>query len=285
MQRLSSHVYFIEGNREGRYPFCNCLYIKDKFNVLIDTGAGEFVRDLRVDFVLNSHWHEDHIACNAYFDRILVHEGDAGAVRSYEEFKNRYALPDDVLRHFTYFKFSKVDEVFKDGDVFETGNVTVTAIHTPGHSEGHCCFLVEDNVNVLYLADIDLTSFGPWYGCLDSNLEDFIKSIEKIKKIIEHEDVEIAFSGHKGVIKKKNEILVRLNEYLARIFDRDRKLLDLLEDERSIDEIIGKGVIYKRFIEPKEAFVHFERLMIKQHLDRLLKMEKVRKVNNNFIKV
>ena len=65
---------------------------------------------------------------------------------------------------------------FRDGDVFELGGgVRVRAIHTPGHTRGHCAFRVEPD-DVLYLGDIDLSSFGPYYGDAWCDLEDFERS-------------------------------------------------------------------------------------------------------------
>jgi hydroxyacylglutathione hydrolase len=40
----------------------------------------------------------------------------------------------------------KLDVPLKDGEIFNVGNVKVKAMHTPGHTEGGCCYLVEDQV-------------------------------------------------------------------------------------------------------------------------------------------
>src|SRR5207244_11874187 len=52
---------------------------------------------------------------------------------------------------------------FVDGETFDLGRVSVRVIHAPGHTRGHCCIAIEPD-GVLYLGDIDLTSFGPYYG-------------------------------------------------------------------------------------------------------------------------
>ncbi len=61
---------------------------------------------------------------------------------------------------------------FRDGDVFDLGGARVRVIHAPGHTRGHCVFHVEPD-DLVYLADIDLSSFGPYYGDAWSDLEDF----------------------------------------------------------------------------------------------------------------
>ncbi|MHA1432095.1 MAG: MBL fold metallo-hydrolase [Candidatus Freyarchaeota archaeon] len=75
------------------------------------------------------------------------------------------------------------------------GDTKLQVLHTPGHSRGHCCFLLPEE-KIVFLSDIDLTSFGPWYGALDSNVDDFIDSIEKLKRM----SFEIAVTSHKGEV-------------------------------------------------------------------------------------
>ncbi len=52
------------------------------------------------------------------------------------------------------------------------GGVAVRAIHMPGHTSGHCVLLVEPG-GVAFIGDIDLSSFGPYYGDATSSLADF----------------------------------------------------------------------------------------------------------------
>ena len=58
---------------------------------------------------------------------------------------------------------------FTDGEVFDLGGARVRVIHAPGHTRGHSVFHVEPD-DVLYLGDIDLSSFGPYYGDAWSSL-------------------------------------------------------------------------------------------------------------------
>jgi glyoxylase-like metal-dependent hydrolase (beta-lactamase superfamily II) len=91
-------IRIIEGPNSGRYPYSNSLIIGK--SCLIDTGAGNVLKSIRVDWVLNSHWHEDHIALNKIGKKVAAHYLDADAIESYEEFKRRYAL-GDIVKFFT----------------------------------------------------------------------------------------------------------------------------------------------------------------------------------------
>ena len=113
---LRRNVRIIEGPDSGRYPYSNSLLIGR--SCLIDTGAGDALKDVRVDWVLNSHWHEDHIALNRIGRRVAAHHLDADAIENYEELKRRYAL-GDLVKLFVNFEFEKVDRIFEDGEVLE----------------------------------------------------------------------------------------------------------------------------------------------------------------------
>jgi hypothetical protein len=60
------------------------------------------------------------------------------------------------------------------------------------------------------------------------------------------------------------------DEYVGVIAEREGKLLDLLEKPRTMEEIVGAWIIYKKPREP-EAFYEFgERVHMKKHLERLM---------------
>lgn len=260
-QKLADGIFVIPGNRWGKYPSANCIYLKDF--CLIDGGA-ENAWNLRPENILNSHWHEDHISMNAVAKKIYAHELDAKAIESYEEFERRYGLGESVrlfLSLYPNLGFRKVDELIDDSQILKFGSIEVEVIHTPGHSAGHCCFLIDGRF--LFLADIDLTSFGPWYGCLDCDVQEFIDSIERLLKIAK--DVGIAIPAH-GMPVKREEFEKKLLEYREKIFEREKKILDAIKS--GIDPV-GKGIIYKKLPEPHEIYKNFERIMIEKHKERL----------------
>ncbi|MCC6027800.1 MAG: MBL fold metallo-hydrolase [Archaeoglobus sp.] len=205
---VRKNLRIIEGPNFGKYPYSNSLLVGR--SCLIDTGAREALKDVRVDWILNSHWHEDHIALNRVGRRVAVHHLDAEAVQNYEEFKRRYAL-GDLVKLFVNFEFGRVDRTFEDGDVFEFEGIQVEVLHTPGHSAGHSCFVIG---GVMFLADVDLTPFGPWYGCLDCDVRDFVLSIEKIKNEVRKREVSLAIPSHGKPVSGTEEILRRLDDYL-----------------------------------------------------------------------
>ncbi|MER2137701.1 MAG: MBL fold metallo-hydrolase, partial [Arthrobacter sp.] len=74
------------------------------------------------------------------------------------------------------------DDVIEDGDTFEIAGVTLEALHTPGHSPGSVCFLLEDeegSAPVLFSGDT-LFSGGP--GATGRSYSDFGTIIESIRE-------------------------------------------------------------------------------------------------------
>nr|MDO8133002.1 MBL fold metallo-hydrolase [Candidatus Njordarchaeum guaymaensis] len=173
--RVSEHVFVIEAENKSRYPFCNCLLINDKQKCLVDSGAGAkrlmALGAERIGYLVNSHFHEDHTWGNVLFKdaEVCCHDYDAEAVESVEELKRCYGAPNSQMysltNHFLEglgYEPSKVSLRFKNDDEFSFGTVKLTVIHTPGHSIGHCCFLIDDmDKKIIHLSDIDLTTFGP----------------------------------------------------------------------------------------------------------------------------
>jgi glyoxylase-like metal-dependent hydrolase (beta-lactamase superfamily II) len=86
-------------------------------------------------------------------------------------------------------------EGFGDGHVFDLGGVRVEAVHLPGHTRGHSGFRIGE---VFFLSDIDLTGFGPYYGDVWSDLEDFEESLDKVRD--EEAEFYVTFH-HKGIIE------------------------------------------------------------------------------------
>jgi hypothetical protein len=74
----------------------------------------------------------------------------------------------------------------------------------------------------------------------------------------------------------------KLSEYLNRIFEREERLLEFLTQERSLDEIVNRAIIYGHFAEPKAVFRLFERTMIEEHLERLVEKNLVAHTDRGF---
>jgi len=282
---------FIPGLNGGRYPFCNSLFIDDREKVVIDPGSGEkLLKELNmgkgVDIIINSHYHEDHTSFNYLFPeaKLYVPRDEAPCFKSMEKLLDFYGLLGTNLEHtwrgllVDHFHYREriPDLEFRDGDLLNFGDTNLQVIHTPGHTIGHSSFFFPEE-EVLFLGDLDMTAFGPWYGDRVSDIDQTIVSLHKLLTI----PARIFITSHEaGIIE--GDITERVEDYLGIINQREDTLLNFLEKPRTLDEIVNQWIIYKKPREPRDFFEFGERGMIKKHLSRLIKKKIVNTKENKY---
>jgi glyoxylase-like metal-dependent hydrolase (beta-lactamase superfamily II) len=266
-------VDVLVGARRGAYPYGNSLLVRGTAETLVvDPSLSLVAGAPAADLVLVSHAHEDHIAGLGRYDvPVQVHAGDLDALRSREVMVAGLGLPADVvdavdrtMRDEFHVRGRPDATGFADGTVFDLGGRTVTVVHLPGHTAGHCGFLIEPD-GFLFLADIDLTSFGPYYGDVGSSLADFEASMRRCREI----DARWYGTSHqKGVIEGAADFRRRLDDYAAVVRRRDAALLAFLAEPRTIEQIAEHRLVYRPHVEgPHVGPV--ERRTAEQHLQRL----------------
>ena len=154
---------------------------------------------------------------------------------------------------------------FGDGHVFDLGGTTVEAVHLPGHTRGHSGFRVDGEV--FFLSDIDLTGFGPYYGDVWSDLEDFEASLAKVRE--EDARYYVTFH-HRGVIEGREEFL-RLSTPSPRSSPgATSAMLDFLAEPHTIEEMAEHRFIYRPHVEM--SFLDaVERRSAELHVQRMLR--------------
>ncbi|MFB3924998.1 MAG: MBL fold metallo-hydrolase [Syntrophales bacterium] len=273
-------LVFIPGERGGRYPFCNSLFIDDDCKTIIDPASDEAaLRDLSlkkgIDTIINTHYHEDHTAFNHLFPgaELVVHEALAPCYKSYSAFLDYCGLLDSRHRkewdHLFLQKFHFQERTpaveLRDGDTITFGRTRAEVLHTPGHTTGHCSFYFPDE-GVLFLGDYDLGPFGPWYGDRVSDIDQTIESVRRLRNIPAGTYIT---SHDMGIIQ--GSIADLAETYLEVIDRREKDLLAFLEKPRSLDEIVNRWIIYKKEMQPRYFFEFAEEGMIKKHLERLIR--------------
>jgi glyoxylase-like metal-dependent hydrolase (beta-lactamase superfamily II) len=261
----------------GRYPCCNSLLVSGADGTVLVDPSLEVSRRGRgtghVDWIAVSHGHEDHVAGLGVFPQVpaFVHRADVGAVRDPEILLAGFGMAPGPAAEFRAalhadFGVRPHEDVrpVVDGDVIDLGGRSVTVLHLPGHTAGHCGFLVEPD-GFLFLGDIDLTSFGPYYGDLSSDLDAFERSLARLR------DVEARWYGtahQRGVIKGRAEFLNRLAAFAAVIGRRDDALLAMLSQPLTVEEVAARRLVYRpdvrlpfvESVELRTARLHVERL-------------------------
>jgi glyoxylase-like metal-dependent hydrolase (beta-lactamase superfamily II) len=137
-------------------PYDNgCYLIVDARNdaIVIDPSMGDRevidgVREqgLRLVEILNTHGHADHIFGNA-----AVKEATRArlAIHRLDEYRLGPTRPPTDLD----VPPCKADDLFEDGQLTYLDGVELTALHTPGHTEGSTCFYLPRD-GVLFSGDL-----------------------------------------------------------------------------------------------------------------------------------
>ena len=284
-------IYFIEGARDGKYPYSHSLLFGD---VLIDTGiSSRLLRKLKrqhpINTVLLSHWHEDHTSGNRLLPNVKfrIHSNDKFLIENVDKFNEFYGISNtpgeeefEWLMESLRLKNTKIDEIIGDNQILKIGNgIEVKVIYTPGHTAGHCAFL-ELNSKIAFLADIDLTKFV-FYAGIDSNLMDFEDSLDKLSKL----DIKTAVTGHRGVVDGEKEIKKELNDYKSIIYKRDERILSLFSEikPKTLLDFKKQNLIYKYYSQFKEYEIIAEMIMIQKHIDKFLVKELIKSKNDGYI--
>ena len=277
--RLGSVSVYL-GEKSGKYPDGNQVVVRGADTLaafdtpLVANRLGDEL--LEADLVVLGHVHEDHMAGLHRLPHapVYVHEADAEAARSWDGLARHYGYAPGVLagmhekieREFHYAP--RPDALaYADGASWDLGGgVTVRAFHAPGHTSGHCVLLVEPG-GVAFIGDIDLSSFGPYYGDATSSLAAFRRTLAAVKDL--PAKVWIT-SHHKGVITDRHAFLELLAAFASRLDAREEAIASFLRaGPATLEELIAH-----RFVYPQQLndlfYEDVERRTISQHLESLV---------------
>lgn len=267
------------GEKSGKYPDGNQVLVRGADTLaafdtpLVANRMGDEL--LAADLVILGHVHEDHMAGLHRLPRaqVHVHEADVAAARSWEGLARHYGYRPEVLpgmrqmieRSFHYAPRPDA-QPYADGASWDLGGgVRVTTFHMPGHTSGHCVLLVEPG-GIAFIGDIDLSSFGPYYGDATSSLAQFRRTLEAVKDIPAKVWVT---SHHKGVVTERETFLALLAAFGSRLDAREAAIAEHLKARPStLEELVEHRFVYPKHLQ--ELFYDdAERRVIEQHLAAL----------------
>jgi glyoxylase-like metal-dependent hydrolase (beta-lactamase superfamily II) len=129
---------------------------------------------MRVKYILNTHGHSDHVLANERLKALLsvptcMHEDD-------DRFFARQDIREASIKEFGLAPAEAVDIRLKHGDILEVGDLKIEVIHTPGHTPGSVCFLVQGNLftgDTLFVGAVGRTDLA------GASLDTLLKSLEE----------------------------------------------------------------------------------------------------------
>ncbi|KAF2272822.1 Metallo-hydrolase/oxidoreductase [Westerdykella ornata] len=216
VEQLTPRVLRVLGQNPGKFTFqgTNTYVVgTGKHRLIIDTSGGEpewaellsstlASMNISLSHVLLTHWHGDHTG------------GVPDLLRLYPHLQNSIYknLPDKGQQNIT------------DGQIFKVEGATVRAIHVPGHSEDHMCFILEEE-QAMFTGDNIL---GHGTSAVE-DLSTFMASLEKMRA----ENCQIGYSAHGVTV---TDLPAKIAGELGQKFRRERQVMQALGRVRARGE-------------------------------------------------
>jgi glyoxylase-like metal-dependent hydrolase (beta-lactamase superfamily II) len=196
-----------------------------------------------VQGVLFTHGHPDHYGAARLVREwtgawLALHVADAGNAHhtgAYQEFGRRLpqwladlgsdpAEAADITevwsgRFGAAIEYPQPDRLIGDGDVFPVARGSLVALHTPGHSPGHVCFL-DGGAGIVFTGDHVLSTTTPHISALPwsvaSPLDDYLFSLRRTRGLGNL----LALPGHEDTVAladRATELLRHHDERLSEV--------------------------------------------------------------------
>lgn len=149
----------------------------------IDATLSEYGANLK--YVLLTHGHFDHVlgvneTKSKYNDcKILMHEGDQYLLDTMDRFVQNFGIEDVDIQ--------KVDGYLNENEIIKLGDTEIKVIHTPGHTPGSVCLLVNDKLftgDTVFYESVGRTDLpGGSFKQLKTNIQEKIFTLDENIKI------------------------------------------------------------------------------------------------------
>ncbi len=186
--------------------------------------------DLRIDWILETHVHADHLSAAPYLQERLG--GKIGIGAEITTVQNTFGK---VFNEGTEFQRdgSQFDQLFREGDVFQIGQMRGEVLHTPGHTPACLTYVIGD---AAFVGD---TLFMPDFGTARCDFPGGSAEMlfDSVQKILSLPDETRIFVGH---------------DYLPK--GRDQYAWETtVAEQKAANVHVGGGKSREDFVEMREA--------------------------------
>jgi len=161
--------------------------------------------NLKLDFILCTHHHADHVDGNLELKKIF----DCKVI-GFEQDSSR--IPG-------------IDIKLKNHEIWKFGDETVKIEHAPGHTNGHVFYHFQKN-KLAFVGDIVFPM-----GCgriFEGSTKEMYESVVKIKNLSNDTTI---YSGHEYTISN-SKFCLEFDKNNIKLFERSKKILSLRKDNK-----------------------------------------------------
>jgi len=155
-----------------------------------------------------------------------------------------------------------------DGDLVRTGGMSLTALHTPGHSADHLCFWLAAD-RVLFTGDLVLGKGSSMVTYPEGDVAAYLRSLERVAAL----HPRLLFPGHWDPVRAAE---AKIEEYRAHRLQRERQVLDELERGKGSAEELTRRV-YAAEVGDSEPLLRAAEMTLLAHLQKLVDEGRVRR--------
>ena len=153
-----------------------------------------------------------------------------------------------------------VDRVLADGDQIEIADVSIRALHTPGHASNHLCFLLP-GTRTLFTGDHIMQGSTVVIWPPDGNMLAYINSLRNLLTV----DLAVLAPGHGHLIHDPYNELHRLIEHRLRREDKVRKAVAQAGAAVTVEELLPHA-----YDDVAQSLYKWAALSLQAHLEKLV---------------
>lgn len=173
-----------------------------------------------------------------------VHPDHVGGVNALREHLRKRMPPQSVtvaaqrLTAETLDDAIKIDRFIEDDEVITLEGdpeISLRAMHTPGHARGHLCFH-EERTGTLISGDNIVGLGSVLIDPPEGNMRDYLRSLERMRALA---NLSVIFGGHGPAIANP---YAKIDEYISHRLEREQKILQAVRDgAASPKEIVARA--------------------------------------------
>ncbi|HBB86370.1 MAG TPA: MBL fold metallo-hydrolase [Blastocatellia bacterium] len=156
----------------------------------------------------------------------------------------------------------RVDRLIEDGDLIDlqgTPEISLQAMHTPGHARGHLCFH-DERTGTLISGDNIVGLGSVLIEPTEGNMRDYLESLRRMRAL---PNLSVIFGGHGPAIANP---YTKLDQYISHRLEREQNILQAVREGAATPQAIVARVYTD--VSPK-AHAMAERAVL-AHLEKLI---------------